>query len=273
MKKLSISKAWDEASSFLGREARLVAPIALALLALPAMLMGWANPNNAPANASLLASLAALVIWLAGLLTITALAMGWDGSIGQAITKAFKRTWPLLGAIAILFLPLAFLASVVIASSLVSAGITDPYSLSQEALMKLPSVFASVMILTLIILVLLAKVFPMPAVAMAESTGVMNLIRRSWSLTSRHFLRLFALLLLLILASGLLRIAVTFAIGPLATIVFGQARPFNLTALIISLVGNLVAAAVVCVSAALVARVYAQLAHQPSVPEVHQERN
>ena len=60
--KLSIGKAWQEASAFLGREARLVAPVALATFALPTILaVGLSARNHRKGRGWLMAGV--MVVW------------------------------------------------------------------------------------------------------------------------------------------------------------------------------------------------------------------
>ena len=90
---------------------------------------------------------------------------------------------------------------------------------------------------------------------------------RSWALTKGAFWRLLVLALLLGILAVVLDLAVTAVVGSIATLAAGEARAFNLSALIVALAGGLVGAIVSTVSAAMVGRVYAQLSVEPSVPK------
>lgn len=270
MKRLSISKAWDEASGFLGREARLVAPIALALLALPSVVANWASPQGGGSAGGML-NLIALICSFIGQMAIAALALGWKGSLGEAIGKAAKRVWVVVAAALMLFLPLSIVAVVALGSALTGAGITDPAAVTPETIGKVPGILPIALLLLAALLFLGVKLVPMTPVAISEPVGPVQLIRRCWSLTRGHFWRLFALLLLLLLVAVILSGAVVSVVGTVAALGFGEARAFNLTALLTALANGLVAALVGSVSAAIVGRVYAQLVHQPTVPEVHHE--
>ena len=103
--KLSISKAWEETSAFLGREARLVAPVALATFALPAILAGWAYPGEATGGGAGWLLIVVMFAALIGQMTIVLLVNGWRGKIGEAMGKAARRLPTLLGALIIAFLP------------------------------------------------------------------------------------------------------------------------------------------------------------------------
>lgn len=276
MKKLSISRAWDEASAFLRREARLVAPIALALFALPNIIAGWIAPANAAAggdNGRLILLLLVLVAAIIGQMAIAALAIGWNGSLGEAIARATKRVWVVLVAAFIMFMPLVVIMSIAIASAAMSAGLADPAQLTPQALAKLPSVGLIVFIGVGLMIFVAVKLFPMAAVAVSEPTGPVTLIRRAWGLTRGHFWRLLAVMLLLLVATLILGGALTSVVGTVATLAFGEARPFSVTALLAALASGFASALVTSVSATMIGRIYAQLVHQPSVPEVHTPRD
>jgi hypothetical protein len=276
MKKLSISKAWDEASAFLRREARLVAPIALALFALPNIIAGWIAPANAAAggdNGRLLLVLLVLIAAIIGQMAIAALAIGWRGRLGEAIALATRRVWVVLVAAFMIFMPLVLIMSIAIAAAAMSAGLADPAQLTPQALAKVPSVGLMVFIGVALMIIVAVKLFPMAAVAVNESTGPVALIRRTWGLTSGHFWRLLAVMLLLLVATLILSGALTAIVGLVATLAFGEARPFSVTALIAALASGVASALVTSVSATMIGRIYAQLVHQPTVPEVHQEKN
>lgn len=257
---LSISKAWDESSAFLGREARLVAPVALACFALPAILADWAFPGGNPSGGAGWLMLLVLAAVLVGQMTIVLLVNGWRGSVGEAMGNAARRLPVLLAGLIIVFLPAALIATLAIGASLVSAGITDPAEVTPQMLAKLPNFVWVVMLLSIFFIVMGVRLFPVSAVAASERVGPITLLRRSWTLTRGSFWRLLALVLLLGVAALILDAAVTMVVGSVATIAAGEPRPFNTSALLVALVSGVVGALVSTVSAALVGRVYAQLA-------------
>lgn len=265
---LSIGKAWEETAAFLGREARLVVPVALATFALPSVLAGWAMPDNAtPGDGGMTGLLLLLLVLLAvmvGQMTIVLLALGWKGSVGEAMRKAVGRLWVLLAASLIVFLPLCLFAVIAIGTVLAGAGITDPAQLTAESMAKVPNIGWVILLLGVVLTFIGTRLFPMSAVAAAESAGPIAVIRRAWGLSRGNFWRLLALLLLLLAAALVLDRAATSVVGLLATIVAGEPRPFNLSALLVALASGLVGAAVSTVSASMVGRVYAQLTDQPA---------
>lgn len=265
--KLSIGKAWEEASAFLGKEARLVAPVALATFALPSVLMAWAYPGGSPGGGAMWLLLLVLMAVLVGQMTIVLLATGWRASIGEAMTKAARRLPVLIGALLIAFVPVMLVAVIGFGASLASAGITDPAALTPETIARLPNIVWLLLFLTLFFIVAGVRLFPIAAIAASEPVGSVKLLRRSWTLTKGSFWRLLVLVLLLGIVAVVLDSAVTMVVGSVAALAAGEPRAFNLSALLVALASGLVGAIVSTVSAAMVGRVYAQLAVEPSVPK------
>lgn len=266
--KLSIGKAWEEASAFLSKEARLVAPVALATFALPAVLADWAYPGGSGGgNAGLLLILVLLVV-LIGQMTIVLLAAGWSGSIGEAMTKAVRRLPILIAALLIFFVPVLLVVTLGFGATLASAGLTDPAAVTPEALASLPKIRWLLLFLTLFFIIVGVRLFPVSAIAVSEAVGPLKLLKRSWELTRGVFWRVLVVLLLLAIAALLLDYAITVVVGSVATLAAGEPRPFNLSALIVAVPAGLAGAMVSSVSAAMVGRVYAQLsAAETSVPK------
>ena len=277
MANLSISKAWDEASAFLRREARLVAPVALAAFVVPSTVVQWMEPRGAAApstsaGTALLLMFVTLLFAFVGQMTIAALVTGWRGSVGEALAAAFRRVWGVFAAIVIIFLPIALVGGLAAGLALIAAGISDPAAVTPEALAKLPQVGAVLLILSLVMLVIWVRLFPMPAVAINEGANPLKLMARSWALTRGHLWRLLATVLLIMIASIVLGWAVTMVVGAVVTLTLGPALPFSASALIIALFAAIAGAIVSAVGAALVGRIYAQLsAGEASVPEVSRE--
>lgn len=265
--RLSIGKAWEETSAFLGREARLVAPVALATFALPAVLASWAYPAGTTRGGAGWLMIIVLLAVLIGQMTVVLLVNGWRGSVGEAMAQAARRLPVLVAALIIIFLPIALIATVALGSALVGAGLTDPAAVTPAALAKLPGVLWIIVILSLVFIILGVRLFPISATAASEKVGPFGLIKRSWTLTRGVFWRLLVLVLLLGVVALVLDRAVTAVVGSIATLAAGEARPFNTSALIVALASGLIGAMVSTVSAAMAGRVYAQLAApEASVP-------
>lgn len=273
---LSISKAWDEASHFIRRESRLLIPVALAMLAGPATLFGWYNPSGDPnqATGSLgwPLTLIILILAVAGQMAIAGMAVGWSGSVGAALMQALKRVWGVLAAALMVFLPLSVVLVLAIAVVLGSAGITDPAQVTADTLAAVPGMSFALLAMTLIFLYFATRLFLLTPTGMIETANPVRIISRSWRMTKGHFWRLVGTLLLVLIASLVASIAVSTVVGSAMTLIAGEARPYNLTALIVALADGVVSAAISTISAALVGRIYVQLsAGQPTVPEVKRE--
>ncbi|HEV2044909.1 MAG TPA: hypothetical protein VGR05_09545 [Sphingomicrobium sp.] len=258
--KLSVGKAWEETSAFLGKEARLVVPVALATFALPSVLANWAYPGSAAGGGAGWLMIIVLLAVLIGQMTVVLLVSGWRGSIGEALAKALRRLPTLVAALLIVFFPIALIATIALGSALVGAGITDPAAVTPAALAKIPGVAWIVFLLSLVLIFLWIRMFPASAIAANETTGPIALIKRGWQLTKGSFWRLLALVLLLGLVGLILNWAATAVVGSIAALAAGEPRAFNLSALLVALAGGLVGAIVSTVSAAMVGRVYVQLA-------------
>lgn len=266
--KLSIGKAWEETSAFLGREAKLVAPVALATFALPSILAKWAYPQGGTGGGAGLAMLLVLVAVLIGQMTVILLVNGWRGSIGEAMGKAASRLPVLIGALIIVFLPIAIIATFAIGGALVGAGITDPAAVTPQALAKMPGFLWIVILFGLLLIYLGVRMFPVSAIAASEPVGPIALLKRSWQITRGTFWRLLVLVILLGLIALVLDWTVTAVVGSIAALTAGEPKAFNTSALVVALASGLVGAMVSTVSAAMAGRVYAQLAGpEASVPK------
>lgn len=271
---LSIGKAWEESSAFLRREMRLIAPVALALFAVPTMLAGWISPPAAQGQPGggpgVLITLVVLIAAMMGQMTIAGLSVGWSGSLGGAISRSFGKVWGMLGAAIVAFLPLAIVAVLVLVIILGSAGLTDPAQLTPEAMMRTPGITIFLVGLLLTFLFLGARLFPMSAIAFCETSSPLPLLRRAWRMTSGHFGRLLAVLLLFLVAAAVVSGAVTAVIGSAATVAIGEIRPFSVSALLVALVEGVISAALSAISAVMVGRIYVQLsgAQMVGVPDV-----
>lgn len=256
---LSIGQAWEETSAFLGREARLVAPVALATFALPAVMTGWAYPGGGQGSIASLLLIVVLLAVLVGQMTIVLLATGWGGSIGQAMLKAMRRVPALIGALLIVFLPIMLVTVIGFGVSLSSAGITEVSQLTPDSIARLPNILWLLVVLTLVLIIAGVRLFPISAIGASEAGGPITLLRRSWTLTKGSFWRILVLAFLLAIVAVVLDRAVTAVVGSIAALAAGEARAFNLSALIVALAAGLVGALVSTVSATMVGRVYVQL--------------
>ncbi|MEO5773364.1 MAG: glycerophosphoryl diester phosphodiesterase membrane domain-containing protein [Sphingomicrobium sp.] len=260
MSKASISRAWEETRAIVARDGSLFASIALALLVLPGLVGDLLIPSAKgrglaelqSAGAGRLVGMAIIfVIALVGQLAIIRLASGARLTVGGAIAHAARRAPVYIAAGAIWMLPL-----VIVGAAIVTAVKPDGGS-------PTASVALAVLIGTLVLLIggsiMFVRMIMTAPVAANEGVGPVELIRRSWELTRGNWLRLFGFFLLFILAVGVLMAAVGAVVGSLAGLAFGELERMSIGAFIVSVVMQLVGAAVSVTFSVMLARIYLQL--------------
>jgi hypothetical protein len=97
-------------------------------------------------------------------------------------------------------------------------------------------------------------------VAAAESGGSIQLLRRSWQLARRHYLRLLAFVLIVFFGIALVLLAGQFVFGSLVALALGPPRAGSVSALVLELIVAVIQAAFTIVGAVMLARIYLQLA-------------
>ncbi|MCY7339510.1 MAG: hypothetical protein LH465_06105 [Sphingomonas bacterium] len=255
---LSIGKAWGEAAAFVRRERRLIAPVVLALIVVPAVIAELIKPSSAvgtqpePGGWSLVV-LASLLIGMIGQLAIMRLAMGWDAPIGGALKLAFRRFWSALGALFLfgLMFGLAVIPLVVI-MALVSGG--DARVMTGRI----------TLLLIVVIFAAMPRILPLTAVAMASEGGPWRLLKETFRLTRGNYGRLLGFFLLFLVASFALAAAVTIAFGSAAALLIGPPEPMSVSRLIVALAGGLVQGVVLSLYAAMTGRITLQLLAESS---------
>ena len=257
--KLSISRAWDETRGILGRDGKLFATVALALLVLPGvisnMFIPTPKPNQLPPpGAWIIIFLLAVLIALAGQIALASLALGNRLSVGEAITRGFQRVPVYFASQLIWAFPFAILF--VFCARAVQAGPNPTASL-----LFLVGMFAFAFI---------AVRFTLTSpVAAAEQIGPFAILKRSWELTSGNWWRLFGFLIVFLIGAGILVIATYSIFGLLVRTLFGEIEPFTVGALLVSLAAEIVQAGAYIVLMVMLARLYVQgsgAAVQASVP-------
>jgi hypothetical protein len=256
MANLSISVAWDETKAILAREGKLLASVALALIALPALVTGLVTPAGVvPADRPLWSDLLVVVaslIALAGQLALIRLALGPSIAVGSAIAHGLRRV------------PVYLVAGIVILVVLVAAAI--PFMLVLVAMgvpiephMK-PTGLVAILLLLYVAAVLFVGIRMLMAgpVASAEAVGPIAILKRSWALTDGHFWRLLGFVAIFFVAALVVLLAVGAAVGVVAGLAAGPIQPMSASALVVALVQALLNAAVTTVFAVMLARLYVQ---------------
>lgn len=273
MSSLSIGRAWDEAKIALQANRKLIVPVALGLVLLPAVIVSMVEPRVAPGDqpppgAWMLVALAMVIVMLIGELAIVLLVNGWRGSVGEAIGKAARRTPTFILAALIFLVPVVLTFSIIL--GIAGAGTTDSGQVDWANFGA--AGWLALLACTLVVIYFSVRLLALLAVVASEEVGPIAALKRSFALTAGHFWRLLGFLLLLLVAFLIVALTVGAVIGGIVTLLLGPPEPWSLSLLLIALAGALVQAGFVMVYVAMLARIYAQLAApMATVPEVERE--
>lgn len=270
MRGLSISMAWDEAKAVLARDGKLFVSVALALVALPTAVTGLVNPSGvADSNAALWTDIVIIIgslIALSGQLALIRLALAPSISVGAAISHGIRRLPVYFVAVLII---VAVLFALLIPFALALAAMGVPINRTSETAPATPSVIVAGLLYIAIACFVGVRMILAAPVASAEAIGPIAILKRSWQLTSGHWLKLFGFLVIFFIGAIALLIALASAVGLVVTMGLGPVTPMSASALVVALVQALANAAITTLFAVMLARSYAQLAGrdaQPSVP-------
>lgn len=257
--KLSISRAWDETREIFRRDGGLLVSVTLALVVLPAIVVGIVAPPEPGVQASatdqILRLLAALIA-IVGQLALIRLAIGPSTTVGDAISHGMKRFPAAFGAILLLVLIMAVVIIPTVAVLALLLGI-DP---SQVGAARSPQMALLVLIMCVIALLVSVRFTLISPVASAEAIGPLAIVKRGWNLTKGHYWRMLGLVLLLLVAAIFLLMTAAVLGGLLARIVSSDIAPFSIAALIVALVAGVAQGAFSVLASVMLARVYVQLA-------------
>jgi len=248
---VSIGTAWSEAAAFVRREKKLLAPLVLALMVVPATVSQLFQPSNPFAGPGgfqpwMAVAVIALVAGLVGQMAISRLAMGWHGALGETIALALKRLPAVIASLILFFLciSLVLLPAIVVLTLL--GGVAATATLAN--------------FLTLIVVFGVApKILLAPAIAMDQQLGPWGLVKATWRATRGHYWRLLGFFLLFLAASLIFALAASSVVGTLATLALGKPDPMTVSRLTIALAGGVVQGVVATIYAAMIGRIVAQL--------------
>jgi hypothetical protein len=265
---LSLSKAWEDTREIFARDGGLLTAVALALLVLPEAVVGLITPpiGTAMTMTGRIVWLIAGLIGLVGQLALARLAIGPSTTVGHAIGHGGRRFLPTFGALVLLGIALAVviipLMILLVWSGIVAVPIEGQRPPPSFAVLAFAVVLGSVL--------LSVKFLLMIPISAAEQAGPLEILKRSWSMTAGHYWRLFAFLVLMIVATVVLLLAAQ-AVGAIAgAAIAGRIAPFTLGALVLALFQSVASASMTTLLAVMLARIYLQLAGhdgaQASVP-------
>ena len=264
MGRLSISAAWDESKVILARDGGLMGAVALALIVLPQVILAVVgSPVGAEATAvTRLVYFAVLCLGIVAQIALNRLAIGPSITVKDAIGQGFLRVLPVFLVMFLVILVVAIIATV-LALIFGAAG----FPMMSKASEPSPSLLFVLIILMTLAFAVLQLVFP---VAAAETGNPLRLVTRSWQLSRGNYWRLLAFVCLIFIGLGVVIIATQLGIGSVVVLLLGPPNSGSVSALVIGLVAGLIQAAFTVVTAAMLARMYLQLAGrgeaQASVP-------
>lgn len=259
MASLSISRAWDETKAVLARDGRLISTVAMALLFLPQVLASTISPPAnltdvaAPSGAGLIV-LVALLVSMIGQLAIVRLAVGPATSVGDAIRHGASRFPSALAA----FVMFVFGMALILVPLIMALGLTP--LIMNPASPPPPDALGKMLLLVLVAFFLSVKFLLVTPVASAETVGPIAILKRSWTLTGGHYLRLVGFILLATIAA-LIVVIVAQIVGAIVAKLFADTvNPLSAGALVLALFTAGAQAALSAIFTVMLARIYVQVA-------------
>ena len=259
MATLSISQAWNETTAFLKREAGLVFPVALLLLAVPSAAMQLAMPvATVPGQPpemgawALLFPLVLIASLVAGL-AISHLALRPGASVAESLQVGVRRFLPLFLATLLIFVAAMVIAIPLMLLLVGSAALSGNVAAAAGGFLLFFLVF---FVLALAAWVKLMFITP---IAAAEQAGPIEILRRSWNLTKGHFWKLLGFVLLLFIVAMVVMIVVSMILGLFVMMLFGGQEPGSTSYVLMTIISALLSAVFSAVMMILLARIYVQL--------------
>ncbi len=250
MAKLSLSRAWDESRDVLARDGKLIATVALAMFFLPGVVVGVIDPTANPLPTTLKEAVIAIivaVIALIGQLAIIRMALGARMTVGEAIGHGARRV------------PAYLAAGLIWAGPLIVAGYLVGPEVWQAPQTASGGQLSAALVIMLALFIIGIRMMMTSSVASAEKVGPVEIVKRSWQLTSGHWWKLFALICIFLLLMLIIMAAVGAVIGILSTLLFDPIEPMTVGALFVAVCTQLVSAVLTTGLLIMLARIYAQL--------------
>lgn len=264
MPKVSISQAWDESRAILGRDGKLIAPVALALIALPDLVLAVVGSPiaNGASAVSRIVYIAAILLGIVAQVAINRLAIGPSTTVSDAITIGLVRLVPIFLVMAVAIISVAIVTEVV-SLGLGAAGI----ALVKAPQQPTPALILVLMVLMMAVLAVTQLIFPVAAV---ETGNPVRLVSRSWNLARGNYWRLLGFVVTAVTGTALILMAVQLGFGTIVVLLAGRPDPGSISALLLGLISGLLQAGLTVVIGVTLARIYVQLsshgAVHPSVP-------
>lgn len=265
MSALSISSAWEETKALLARDGRLFASVALALIVLPAAVMGVVDPRMQQGDVTpgwlVVMIIVVSIISLGGQLALIRLAVGPSVTVGGAIGHGLRRLPVYLVTIILLSFGSALL---IVPLAIIGMVLGVGFAPGAEAAMSGPIILLVVLFVIALLVIMTRFLVAMP-VASVENAGPITILKRSWELTRGQWLKLFGFLVVFSIGALVTLAAVGAVLGSLTALLFDARGPLTLGALVESLLATIVAGALSVIFTLMLARVYAQLSGRNTV--------
>jgi hypothetical protein len=198
----------------------------------------------------------ASLIGVVAQIALIRLAIGPATTVGGAISHGARRFLPTFAALLLMVLAIA----VVVVPILVAFGAAGVIESPRATTPPTAAASAVILLVILIVFALAVKFILIVPAGSAERAGPIAILKRSWSLSTGHYWRLLAFMLLLVLAAVLLLLSAQAIGGILGAIVSPDLEPFSLGALVLALFTSIAQGVFTVLSSLMVARVYVQLA-------------
>ncbi|MET0370744.1 MAG: hypothetical protein ABW039_05125 [Sphingobium sp.] len=256
MAKMSIGKAWEEASAFVARERALLLPVALLFIALPAVILQEMTPPEligltfaqvqaalpqVPASYWTAMLLTTILLWF-GSMTIFGLVLRSGISVGESLRLALARMPILLGATLLLMVAMFF-------AVIVGGGIAGALATVVPAAAGL---FAAAMIGFVVWAGL--RCLLLNTVILDKQLGITGSIRHAWRLSRGSVARFAAFFLVGLALSLLASLAAQLVFGTVALLIAGK----SVGLFVANLASSVVSTIVLVYMLVMIARLYRQ---------------
>ena len=250
MAKLSLSRAWDETRGVLGRDGKLIGTVALALFFLPGVFAGVVSPRSEqiPKSTGDLVLMAAVaIIGVIGQLAVIRLALGTRSTVGDTIRHGAVRAPAYIAASLIWLAPF-----LIIGYFLAGDVVRSPETANLTSAVGFLVVLCAILFFSV-------RMLMTSSVATAEQATPLDILKRSWQLTSGHWWRLFGFLLIFLIVALILLGATGTIVGIVSELLFSSVEAMSAGALFNAFFVELVTTIVTVGFLVMLARIYTQL--------------
>lgn len=262
---ISMGNVWDRTTEFLSDHLGAVLPIALLGIFVPSILMDnfgalqqGARPGLAMALG--LGTLVAVLVMLWGSLAITALTL--DPAGGRGATRLALRRFP-AALLVLLVMGVALLAVMIPFGVILAAGGVDFATMTPGSMPEMSGgASAAFVIYALLLLIVGLWLMSRLAVILPAVVGerlAIGAIARSWQLTRGAALRIFGVILLYFIVSGVASSAARFGVGTILKLLIGTEPGISIATVLTSVIVAAVSTAFTVLYAVFTAKLFVAL--------------